>query len=143
MIEEKERGQSIVLIDGVCHLCQNITRYIVRHDHKRKFSFAALQSEAGSRLLRQGGLSESDWDSFVLVENGQYYTKSGAALRVMKGLGGFRSMAYAFIIVPKPIRDSIYSWVARNRYRWFGQSDSCLMPTKEIMSRFLEDGLGA
>lgn len=142
MIDEKERQQSILLIDGVCHLCQNITRYVVRHDHKRKFSFAALQSEAGRRLLSAGGLSESGRDSFVLVEKGRYYTKSGAALRVMKGLGGFRSLAYALIIVPRPIRDSVYGWVARNRYRWFGQSDSCLMPTKEVMSRFLEDGLG-
>lgn len=141
--KEIEKEASILLIDGVCHLCQNITRYVVRHDHMRKFSFAALQSEAGSRLLRQGGLNERDWDSFVLVENGRYYTKSGAALRVMRGLGGWRSITYAFIIVPKPIRDSVYSFVARNRYRLFGRSDVCLMPTKEVMSRFVENGLGS
>ncbi|RIX53646.1 DUF393 domain-containing protein [Paenibacillus nanensis] len=141
MAKGSDAQQSILLIDGVCHLCQNITRYVVEHDHKRKFSFAALQSLAGSRLLRQGGLSEKDWDSFVLVENGRYYTSSGAALRVMRGLGGWRRIAYAFILIPRPIRDGAYRLVARNRYRWFGKSDVCLMPTKEVMSRFLEDGL--
>ena len=139
---ENERRGSVLLIDGVCHLCQNITRFVVEHDRQRRFSFAALQSTAGKRLLREGGLSETDWNSFVLVENGRYYTKSGAALRVMKGLGGWRSVAYALIVIPAPIRDAVYRWIANNRYRWFGRSDACLMPTKEVMSRFVKDGIG-
>lgn len=139
---ESEQQGSILLIDGVCHLCQNITRYVVEHDRERRFSFAALQSSAGKRLLRVGGFSETEWDSFVLVENGRYYTKSGAALRVMKGLGGWRSALYGLIVIPAPIRDEIYRWIAKNRYRWFGRSEVCLMPTKEVLSRFLKDGIG-
>ncbi|MCR2802834.1 thiol-disulfide oxidoreductase DCC family protein [Paenibacillus soyae] len=140
---EAEKRESILLIDGVCHLCQNITRYVVKHDQKRRFSFAALQSAAGKRLLSQGGFSEADWDSFILIENGRYYTKSGAALRVMKGLGGWRSALYGLIVIPSPIRDAAYRFIAKNRYRWFGRSDVCLMPTPDIMSRFLKDGMGS
>lgn len=136
-------GESIVLIDGECHLCQHITRYLIEHDQKRVYSFATLQSPAGQRLLQKGGLKTDNWDSFVLYDNGRYYMNSGAALRVFRGLGGWRSMLYAFIAVPAPLRDAIYRWVAKNRHRFGGGASSCLMPTPEVMSRFVKDGIAS
>ncbi|RJE90510.1 DUF393 domain-containing protein [Paenibacillus sp. 1011MAR3C5] len=145
MLQQQRRtgGEAIVLIDGECHLCQHITRYLIEHDKKRAFSFATLQSAAGQRLLRQGGLNTDDWDSFVLYENERFYMNSGAALRVLKGLGGWRSMLYAFIAVPAPLRDAVYRWVARNRHRFGGGAPSCLMPTPEVLSRFVKDGIAS
>ncbi|MFF2887402.1 thiol-disulfide oxidoreductase DCC family protein [Paenibacillus sp. NPDC057967] len=134
---------AIVLIDGECHLCQHITRYLIGHDKKRAFSFATLQSVAGQRLLRQGGLDTENWNSFVLYDNGRFYMNSGAALRVLRGLGGWRSMLYAFIAVPAPLRDAVYRWIAKNRHRFGGTAPSCLMPTPEVMSRFVKDGIAS
>lgn len=132
----------IVLVDGHCHLCQHITRYLVRHDHGRRYSFAALQSPAGRQTLAEAGYTGDldSFDSFVLVQNGRYYTQSGAALRVAKGLGGWRAAAYGFMIIPAAIRDAVYRYVARNRYKWFGKSEQCLMPTEEIRDRYLPGG---
>lgn len=141
--QSRNERTAIVLIDGECHLCQNITKYLIEHDRRRKFSFATLQSAAGQRLLRQGGLKTDDWDSFVLFEGGRFYMNSGAALKVMRGLGGWRSMLYALIVVPAPLRNAVYRWVARNRHRWSGGAESCLMPTPEVMSRFVKDGIAA
>ncbi|MEK3881280.1 thiol-disulfide oxidoreductase DCC family protein [Paenibacillus sp. PL2-23] len=136
-----EPAGPVLLIDGVCHLCHGVTRYVVKHDHRRRFSFAALQSDAGKRLLRAGGLDETKWDSFVYVDNGRYYRESSAALRVCKGLGGWRMLLYGLIVIPKPIRDAVYRWIAANRYKWFGRSEACLIPGPDVMSRFLENGL--
>ncbi|MDQ6418040.1 DCC1-like thiol-disulfide oxidoreductase family protein [Paenibacillus sp. LHD-117] len=132
----------VILIDGECHLCQHITRYLVKHDKRAHFRFAALQSRVGQRMLKEAGYSD-DWNSlntFVLLKDGRYATKSGAALRVWRALGGWRSLAFGLILIPAPIRDAVYDLIARNRYRWFGRSDVCLLPTKEIRSRFLEGG---
>ncbi len=137
------QGQApIVLVDGHCHLCQHITRYLAQHDRNRRFRFAALQSPAGRRTLREAGFAGDldTFDSFVLVQNGRYYTESGAALRVAKGVGGWRAMAYGFMIIPAPVRDAVYRYVARNRYKWFGKSEQCLLPTKEIRDRYLPGG---
>lgn len=132
----------IVLIDGHCHLCHRITRYLVEHDKEARFRFAALQSSAGQKALKKAGFAENriSFDSFVLITDGRCYTKSGAALRVWRGLGGWRSLGYALIIIPSPIRDAVYDFIARNRYRWFGRSEQCMLPTKEIRDRFLPDG---
>ncbi|MHA6484070.1 thiol-disulfide oxidoreductase DCC family protein [Paenibacillus sp. strain BS8-2] len=132
----------IVLIDGYCHLCQSITRYLVRHDHKLRYRFAALQSSAGHRTLLEAGYRGdlNRFDSFVLVENGHYYTESGAALRVVRGLGGWRSLVFALMIIPSPIRNAVYRYIARNRYKWFGKSDQCLIPTAAVRERYLPDG---
>ncbi|REK77074.1 thiol-disulfide oxidoreductase DCC family protein [Paenibacillus paeoniae] len=139
--QSQDGKETIIFIDGECHLCQNITKYLVKHDHRRTFSFATLQSAAGQRLLREGGLPTDDWDSFVLFESGRFYTNSGAALRVMKGLGGWRGLLYALIIVPAPLRNAVYGWIAKNRHRLSGGAQSCLMPTPEVMSRFVKNGI--
>jgi predicted DCC family thiol-disulfide oxidoreductase YuxK len=129
---------SIILFDGVCNLCDGVVQIVLNKDKKARFRFAALQSERGTALLKQFGLSTTNYNSFVLIESGRVFQKSTAALRVLKGLGGVWILLYAFIIVPRPIRDYIYDWVARNRYRFFGKKEECMLPTPEIRARFLK-----
>lgn len=127
----------ILLFDGVCNLCNGVVRFVIGRDPKGKFLFAALQSDAGQAFLRRFHLSTGDFETFVLVEKGRHYTQSTAALRVAKGLSGLWPLLYAFIIVPKPIRDFFYAIVARNRYRWFGRREVCMIPTEGLAKRFL------
>lgn len=128
----------ILLIDGECMLCQHITRFVIRHDRHGKFRFASLQSAAGRSLLRLYNLPADYSDTFVMLQGGKLYTRSGAALRVCRELGGAWSVLYAFIIVPRIVRDAFYNWVAKNRYRLFGKADQCLMPTAELSNRFIK-----
>jgi predicted DCC family thiol-disulfide oxidoreductase YuxK len=129
----------ILLFDGVCNLCNAITQFVIRRDPTpARFRFAALQSEAGQRLLREHGLPPDDFDTFVLVDQGTAFVRSSAALRVLKHLGFPWAMLYPLMIVPRPLRDAVYRFIARNRYRWFGKREACMMPTDEIRSRFLE-----
>ncbi|WP_249436109.1 thiol-disulfide oxidoreductase DCC family protein [Paenibacillus sp. Marseille-Q4541] len=129
----------IVLIDGVCHLCQGLTKLIIQRDKQGRFHFASLQSEIGQNLLAHGGLSLNAMDTFVLIEKGTYYTRSSAALRISKKLGYPYKLGSVFFIIPPFIRDRIYNVVARNRYRWFGrdEDDACMLPTPDIRKRFL------
>ena len=135
-----DSSQSVILlIDGQCNLCHGITRFVIKRDPTAKFRFASLQSECGQRLLRAGGLSTTNIDSFVMIDHGRYYTKSTAALRTYRMLGGAWPLLYGGIVVPKAIRDRVYEFIAKRRYRWFGQHDSCLLPTENIRKRFIED----
>ena len=128
---------SVLLFDGVCNLCNGSVRFIIERDPGGRFQFAPLQSNAARRLLHDA--AQPLPDSFVLVENGRLFTRSTAALRVARGLGWPWSLAYLGIIVPRPLRDWVYDLVARNRTRWFGKSDVCMVPTAGIRSRFLSD----
>lgn len=141
----RKTGQepNIVLFDGVCHLCQGAVKFIIKRDPGRRFRFASLQSEAGKRLLQGSSrqdISSERIDTIVLYQNGAYYTRSSAALRIAKGLQFPWPLAYGFIIVPRFIRDAVYRVVAANRYRWFGKDETCLVPTKDNKERFLQDG---
>ncbi|MBY9081061.1 thiol-disulfide oxidoreductase DCC family protein [Paenibacillus sp. HN-1] len=129
--------ESIVLIDGVCHLCQWTVAFIIPRDPEGRFRFAPLQSDVGRYLLKRGGLEEELLDTVVLIEQGRYYSHSAAALRILRRLRFPWPAAYALIAVPAPLRDWLYRYVARNRYRWFGRDDRCLMPTPDIKRRFL------
>ncbi|QMV40195.1 thiol-disulfide oxidoreductase DCC family protein [Cohnella cholangitidis] len=129
----------ILLIDGECNMCHGISRFVIRRDPKAKFRFASLQSNTGQRMLQEGGLSASDLDTVVMVDNGRYDTKSTAALRLFRKLGGAWALLYIGIIVPKAIRDRVYDMIARRRYRWFGRNESCLIPTADVRKRFIED----
>ncbi|HKQ32613.1 MAG TPA: DCC1-like thiol-disulfide oxidoreductase family protein, partial [Thermodesulfobacteriota bacterium] len=100
--------------------------------------FAPFQSEAARKILGQYDYPVDTLDSFVLIEDGKLYTKSEAGLRVQKLLGGFHKLLYAFIVVPAPIRDAVYDYIARHRYEWYGKKDECMIPTPDIKSRFLE-----
>ncbi|MFT3746930.1 MAG: thiol-disulfide oxidoreductase DCC family protein [Agriterribacter sp.] len=127
----------VILFDGVCNLCNSSVQFVIKKDKKKQFYFASLQSNAGQQLLKQYQLSPDKFDSFILIENCKAYTRSTAALRVVKRLSGTWPLLYAFIIVPSFIRNGIYDWVAQNRYKWFGKSESCMLPTPELNARFL------
>lgn len=128
----------IVLFDGVCNLCNGITNFVIQRDPAPgHFRFAALQSECGQRLLHKHGLPTEDLDTFVMIDGDRALVRSTAALHVLRGLGLPWSLLYVLIVVPRPLRDAVYRWIARNRYRWFGQRDSCMVPTPDIRSRFL------
>jgi predicted DCC family thiol-disulfide oxidoreductase YuxK len=129
----------VVLFDGVCNLCSWSVNFIIDRDPGARFRFAPLQSAEGRRLLARFGLPAEPITSMVLVEQDRCFTRSTAALRIARNLGGAWPLAYVFMLVPRPVRDVIYDWVARHRYRWFGRSDACRVPTPELRSRFLEE----
>jgi predicted DCC family thiol-disulfide oxidoreductase YuxK len=128
---------AIVVFDGVCVLCSGGVRFLLPRDRAGRFRFAAMQSETGRRLLAAHGIDPDDPVSFLLLEGGRAYTDSGAALRILVLLGGWWRLAGAFYAVPRPLRDAVYRFVARRRYRWFGQRDACFAPTADTADRFL------
>jgi len=137
-VRDGEINRPILLFDGVCNLCSSIVRFTIKRDPEGKFTFASLQSETGQNLLKKFDIPTDDFSSFILVENDRYYSKSTAALKVVKRLKGMWPGLYVFIVVPGPVRDFVYDFIARNRYKWFGKKDQCMVPTAEIKSRFLE-----
>lgn len=141
--KKKPSVTTVLLIDGQCLLCNGITRFIVKRDKAAIFQFASLQSKAGQQFLISGGIPIGDLNTFVMIENGQYFIKSTAALRVLRQLDGFWPLSYIFIIVPRPLRNLVYDWIARNRYRWFGREEVCMLPSAPLMGRFIENGVQA
>ncbi|OMD70470.1 thiol-disulfide oxidoreductase DCC [Paenibacillus odorifer] len=131
------KGKSIVLIDGVCHLCQGVVRFIIPRDPEAKFLFAPLQNEIAAKLMKESGLQPGQLNTVILLENGVYYTESAAVLRIARKLRFPWPAAYVFILVPRPLRNALYRYVAKNRYRWFGRDEQCMLPTPEITRRFL------
>jgi predicted DCC family thiol-disulfide oxidoreductase YuxK len=127
----------VLLFDGVCTLCNGFVRFVIERDPAGRFQFAPLQSAAAARLL--GATARPLPDSLVLLEDGRLFTRSTAALRVARGLRFPWPLAYVFVAVPRPVRDWVYDAVARNRYRWFGRREICMVPTPELRSRFLND----
>ena len=127
----------LILFDGVCNLCNGSVQFIIKRDKEAKFRFASLQSEAGKKILEQFKLPTDTFNSFILYEDGKIYTRSTAALRVFSQLKNWKWVG-ALQYVPKFIRDGVYNLVARNRYRWFGKKDECMIPTPELKSRFLD-----
>ena len=128
----------IILFDGVCNLCNRAVQFVLKRDKLKRFRFASLQGEAGQRYLQQYNLPANDLNSFILIDGDRFYTKSSAALRMLRLLGGGWKLLYGFIIVPPFIRNGVYSLIAKNRYRWFGKRDTCWIPTPELKSRFLD-----
>jgi predicted DCC family thiol-disulfide oxidoreductase YuxK len=114
-----------------------VVSFVIKHDKKGKIKFAALQSQSGQELLRKYCLPMDDFDSFVLIKDEKYYLRSTAGLHVLKALGGGWQLFYTLIIFPRPLRDFVYSMVARTRYKIFGKRDSCMIPTPEQSERFL------
>lgn len=125
-----------VLFDGVCNVCSGWVQFIIKRDPQAIFRFASLQSDEASKLLEEYG-QETTLDSIVLVDKGKVYTESTAILQILRRLPGTWRFSSVFLIVPKFIRDGFYRWFARNRYRWFGKQESCMLPTPEIRARFL------
>ncbi|HWI93377.1 MAG TPA: thiol-disulfide oxidoreductase DCC family protein [Flavisolibacter sp.] len=127
----------VILFDGVCNFCNGAINFVLRQDRKKIFRFAALQSEAGQKLLQQYNLSTKDFDSFVLIDDDKVYKKSTASLRVMNKLPWYWKEVQLFRIIPTIFRDAIYDYIARNRYKMFGKKDQCMVPTPELRNRFL------
>lgn len=134
----KNVNKKIVLFDGVCNLCSNSVQFILKRDKKNQFLFGSLQGKAGQEYLAKFNLPANTFNSFMLVEGDTLYTRSAAALRMLKYVGGGWSLLYAFIIVPKFIRDGVYNLVAKNRYKWFGKKEACWIPTPALKAKFLE-----
>ena len=128
---------AVLLFDGVCNLCNASVQWVLLRDKKNVFQFAALQSEAGQEILKKFGMETEHFDSVVLVEGDRIYTQSDAALGVATRLGGVWQLMGVFKIVPRFIRNAVYDWIARNRYRWFGKQEQCMLPRPEWKGRFL------
>ena len=127
----------IILFDGICNFCNSTVNFTIKKNTKANILFAPLQSAAGHKLLLHYELPLDDLQSFIFIENGMVFKQSTGALKVCRHLKGLWPLCYGFIIIPKFIRDGIYNWVAKNRYKWFGVRQQCMIPTPEIKSRFL------
>ena len=135
-LHEIPKGKKIILYDGVCNLCDVSVQYIIKYDKLDVFRFVSLQSELGKRLLKHIGIQSDYIDSIVLYEPGiAYYYKSSAALEIAKNLQGIFTLATLFRLLPSGIRDLLYDYVAKNRYKWYGKKESCSVLTEN--SRFL------
>ena len=132
-----DTSKPIIFFDGVCNLCNSSVQFVIKRDKEGKFRFASLQSGAGQEMLLQNQLSQNDFNSFLLYEDGKLFTRSTAALRVLSQLKGWK-WAGVFQWVPPFIRNAVYNLVARNRYKWFGKKDECMIPTPELKNRFLD-----
>jgi len=127
----------ILLFDGVCNLCNGSVQLIIRRDPEARFRFASLQSEVGQRYLEELQVDRDAVDSVILVEGGRWYKESDAALRIARLLGGPWKAMGILRLLPRPLRDRLYRFIARHRYRWFGKRESCWLPTPELRERFL------
>lgn len=126
----------IIFFDGVCNFCNASVNFIIDHDSTRRYRFASLQSELGQKTLQENGYSIIELNTILLLRSGKLYQKSTAALEIARYLKGW-SWLYGFILLPRFIRDAVYGLVARNRYRIFGKSESCRIPTPEERSLFI------
>ncbi len=139
-MSEASAEHPVVLFDGVCNVCNRSVNFIIDRDPHARLRFAALQSGAARRIL--GGLGRTippgDPDTIVLVDGSRLYEHSAALLRIARHMRGAWPLLAAFLVIPRPLRDAAYRWAAARRYRWFGKSDSCRIPTQDLRARFLE-----
>lgn len=126
----------VVLFDGVCNLCNSSVQFIIERDVENRFKFSSLQSDFGQSFLKKYQLNTETFDSILLVEEDQYYSKSTAALKIGQELKGLKWLKVLWI-VPKFLRDFVYSIISKNRYKWFGKQDNCWIPTPELQEKFL------
>ncbi len=131
-------NKSLILFDGVCVLCSNVVRFIIRHDKNDHFRFAALQNRYAGKILADEKIPPGNFDTVVLVENGKVYQRSDAVLRIAGKLSGGWSLLRFFIIIPATVRDFFYKFVAKKRYRWFGKYNQCMIPDSNIASKFAD-----
>ncbi|WP_373521967.1 thiol-disulfide oxidoreductase DCC family protein [Aquiflexum sp.] len=127
----------LVLFDGVCNLCNTAIDFIISRDKKERFKIAALQDEVTKKLLEEFQINNDYLDSLVFIHRDVVFYKSRAALEIARNLGGLWPVMYIFIIIPSFIRDPLYDWIARNRYKWFGKKETCRLPTDLEKRKFL------
>lgn len=137
-IQDLPSGKKIILFDGVCNLCEASIVYVIKHDKKDIFRFVPLQSDLGQRIVKHIGINPIHIDSVILYEPGvAYYYKSSAVVEIAKGLKGIFTLATLFQILRTTLRDYVYDYVAKNRYKWYGKKEACLVPTPEVLAKFL------
>ncbi len=133
-----EEGKKIILFDGVCNLCNSRIQFVIKHDQDDIFRYAPLQREIGKKLTSERGIDTETIDSIILIEPGvAYYIKSDAILEIGSYLKGYRTLSKVLKWVPSSIRDIVYDFVAKNRYRWYGKKNACMIPTPELQAKFL------
>ena len=128
----------VIVFDGVCNYCNAVVNFIIRQDTKKVFRFATLQSDFGQKILKENNLPTDVFESFLLLDKGKLYLKSTAGLRLYNKLPWYWKWTQLFWIFPKFFRDWVYDIIAKNRYKWFGKREKCMVPTPEILERFLE-----
>ncbi|MEC4005115.1 DCC1-like thiol-disulfide oxidoreductase family protein [Flavobacterium sp. SUN052] len=137
-MKELPLDKKIILFDGVCNLCENSVQFIIKHDKKDIFRYVSIQSEIGKEIINYLAIDLSKVDSIILyIPSKAYYIKANAVLNIAKELGGFISFISFFNFLPNSIKNYIYDWVAKNRYKWFGEKESCMLPSVELSSKFL------
>lgn len=132
------KDKKIILFDGVCNLCNSAVQFVIQHDKKDVFRFVALQSDLGQEILKHIGINPKNSDSIILYEPGiAYYYKSSAALQIAKNIDGIWHYGTIFRIIPTGISNIVYDYIAKNRYKWYGKKESCMIPNSELESKFL------
>ena len=138
-MENLPKDKKIILFDGVCNLCDSAVQRIIKHDSKDVFRFVALQSDLGQKIIKHLGIDTQKMDSIILYQPGfAYYYKSEAVLEIAKDLSGLFYFGTLFSILPTSLNNHIYDYIAKNRYKWYGKKETCLIPTKELQAKFLE-----
>jgi len=135
-----EQATRILLFDGVCNLCSGSVLFVIKRDAKKQIRYASIQSNKGKMLLKQFHIHESYLGSLIFIDEGKVYLKSSGALRLCKYLKGLWPILFSLILIPAPIRNLFYDWVAKNRYHWFGKNESCMVPTVALKHLFLDNG---
>ena len=131
--------QSIILFDGICNLCNSSVKFIIKHDRKNKFRFGSLQSDSAKKLLEPYHFPPEELKSFILLEDGKIYLRSRAVLRIASQLDGAWKLTSVFYVFPSFISDAVYNLVAKYRYRIFGKKETCMVPTPELKSKFIDE----
>ena len=137
MTVSNKAEQKIILFDGVCNFCNYWVNFIIDHDKKKFFKFAALQSEKGREITKKYNLPPKDFDSFILISQNKVFKKSAAEFEILKHLDSWIKIIYPIKFLPIALSDLFYDLIAKNRYRFFGKKDICRIPTKEELNRFL------
>lgn len=129
----------IILFDGVCNLCNGFVQFVIKHDKKNKFKFSSLQSPFSQNILLQNNIPNTHFDSFIYWRHNKILQQSTAALYVLKDLKGWLSIVFVLIIIPRFLRNAVYNFIAKNRYKWFGKTETCWLPTPQLKAKFIEN----